>query len=143
MSAEWFAVRKAPVEVEARGPISDPEQIETPEGTMDADAGDYIVRGVEGEVYPVKPDIFSKTYQRIGANMDVALKEEERMTLIKQLMTCHPNSQQSSPEETPIDDGQIEVLLDKLSPNWREANSSDKIRVRSITVHRSVILEDG
>ncbi len=37
--------------------------IETLEGTMRADPGDWIIRGVEGEFYPCKPDIFAKTYE--------------------------------------------------------------------------------
>ena len=36
----------------------------TPEGTMGARELDYIVKGVEGEFYPVKPTIFLKTYTR-------------------------------------------------------------------------------
>lgn len=37
--------------------------IPTLEGTMRATAGDYIIRGVNGELYPCKPDIFAKTYE--------------------------------------------------------------------------------
>lgn len=37
-------------------------RIGTLEGVMRAAAGDYIVRGVRGELYPVKPDIFAATY---------------------------------------------------------------------------------
>lgn len=36
--------------------------IKTLEGTMAVDAGDYIIKGVEGEFYPCKPGIFDKTY---------------------------------------------------------------------------------
>lgn len=38
--------------------------IRTLEGEMDANLGDYIIRGVNGELYPCKPDIFDKTYER-------------------------------------------------------------------------------
>jgi len=38
--------------------------IETLEGTMKANKGDYIILGVIHEVYPCKPDIFEKTYER-------------------------------------------------------------------------------
>lgn len=38
-------------------------EIETLEGTMRAIPGDYIIRGVNGEFYPCKPDIFEKTYE--------------------------------------------------------------------------------
>ena len=41
-------------------------KIETREGTMRGNRGDWIVRGVEGELYPVKPDIFAKTYEPVG-----------------------------------------------------------------------------
>ena len=34
--------------------------VETLEGTMTASLGDYIVKGVNGEFYPVKPEIFEK-----------------------------------------------------------------------------------
>lgn len=36
--------------------------IETLEGTMIASVGDYIIKGVKGEIYPCKPDIFEATY---------------------------------------------------------------------------------
>ncbi|EFE65772.1 predicted protein [Streptomyces viridosporus ATCC 14672] len=39
--------------------------IETLEGTMRANLGDWIVRGVQGELYPVKPDIFAATYEPV------------------------------------------------------------------------------
>lgn len=37
--------------------------IETLEGTMHADPGDYIITGSEGETWPVKKEIFEKNYQ--------------------------------------------------------------------------------
>ena len=39
--------------------------IKTLEGTMFATCGDYIVKGVNGEFYPCKPDIFEKTYELV------------------------------------------------------------------------------
>ena len=38
--------------------------INTLEGIMKSDKGDYIILGVNGEVYPCKPDIFEKTYDK-------------------------------------------------------------------------------
>lgn len=35
----------------------------TLEGTMTVRQGDYVVRGVAGEFYPVRPDIFEQTYE--------------------------------------------------------------------------------
>jgi len=39
--------------------------IETLEGNMLASAGDYIIKGVKGEFYPCKPDIFEQTYEEV------------------------------------------------------------------------------
>lgn len=78
--------RKKPVEVEAMLYDGDPEQcqrihdwmgykhsptgscesgivIKTLEGEMLASVGDYIIRGVRGEFYPCKPDIFDATHE--------------------------------------------------------------------------------
>lgn len=38
--------------------------IRTLEGEMNANLGDYIIKGTNGELYPCKPDIFDKTYER-------------------------------------------------------------------------------
>jgi hypothetical protein len=40
--------------------------IDTLEGTMEASRGDWIIRGVKGELYPCKPDIFEATYDQVG-----------------------------------------------------------------------------
>lgn len=39
--------------------------IETLEGTMKASEGDYIIKGVQGEIYPCKPNIFEQTYEEV------------------------------------------------------------------------------
>ena len=39
--------------------------ISTLEGTMHADEGDWIIRGVKGQFYPCNPDIFSATYELV------------------------------------------------------------------------------
>lgn len=40
-------------------------QISTLEGDMRADLGDWIIKGVKGEFYPCKPDIFAATYEAV------------------------------------------------------------------------------
>lgn len=50
--------------------------IHTLEGDMRADPGDWIIKGVNGEFYPCKPDIFDKTYvedRRNGGDFSAAL----------------------------------------------------------------------
>lgn len=39
-------------------------KITTLEGDMSADIGDYIIKGIMGEFYPCKPDIFVLTYEK-------------------------------------------------------------------------------
>lgn len=40
-------------------------EIRTLEGTHRADEGDYIIKGIAGEFYPCKPDIFAATYEEV------------------------------------------------------------------------------
>jgi len=40
--------------------------IKTLEGDMIAEVGDWIIKGVNGEFYPCKPDIFGKTYEAVN-----------------------------------------------------------------------------
>ena len=46
--------------------------IDTLEGTMRVDYGDYIIKGIQGEFYPCKPDIFLATYEEVmeDGNLD-------------------------------------------------------------------------
>jgi hypothetical protein len=42
----------------------------TLEGTMTVSRGDYVIRGIKGEIYPCKPDIFEATYEPYEATND-------------------------------------------------------------------------
>lgn len=39
--------------------------IQTLEGVHEASIGDYIIKGIKGEFYPCKPDIFEETYEEV------------------------------------------------------------------------------
>ena len=57
--------RKKPVIVEAyQTPVE--VVIDTPEGRMIARPGDWVVTGVQGEQYPVKPEIFEASYEPLA-----------------------------------------------------------------------------
>lgn len=60
--AKAKSYRKRPVVVQAVQVFA-PQIIRTLEGDIIASAGDWIIKGVNGEVYPCKPDIFVKTYE--------------------------------------------------------------------------------
>ncbi|MDD3336764.1 MAG: hypothetical protein PHI98_14840 [Eubacteriales bacterium] len=54
--------RKKPVMIDAYQTDKEMD-IETLEGVMHANVGDYIITGVDGEQYPCKPGIFAQTYE--------------------------------------------------------------------------------
>ena len=61
--------RKKPIIIDAYQ--TDVEMdIETPEGVMHANVGDYIITGVKGEKYPCNADIFEATYEVIGESTE-------------------------------------------------------------------------
>ena len=45
---------------------NDELNIHTLEGNMIARVGDWIIKGVKGEFYPCKPDIFENTYEEVN-----------------------------------------------------------------------------
>ncbi|MBB1096126.1 MULTISPECIES: hypothetical protein [Lactobacillaceae] len=60
-----YKVVKKSIPVEAYQ-TKKPLDIKTLEGVMHANAGDWIITGVEGEQWPVKKEIFEKTYRIIS-----------------------------------------------------------------------------
>ena len=64
---EFKKYRKIPVIIEAYQTDKEME-IETLEGTMKANKGDWIIKGVKGELYPCKPDVFEMTYEKVNDN---------------------------------------------------------------------------
>lgn len=55
------------IEIEFDGKSMDPKvKIETLEGAIYASIGDMIIKGIHGEFYPCKPDIFHKSYNKEG-----------------------------------------------------------------------------
>jgi len=70
--------------------LSDDLKIPTLEGVMTAKSGDFIVRGIKGELYPVKPDIFNELHTKKSDYIDridqlttrIAELETERDILI-------------------------------------------------------------
>lgn len=60
-------------------------RIETLEGVMTASLNDFIIKGVAGEFYPCKPDIFEATYEPVGDEMLATAAPtwvDMRMTLV-------------------------------------------------------------
>jgi len=71
---DWFMDKVTTNEIVLRGERGDlrSAEIKTLEGVMVGNKGDFAIKGVNGEIYPCKPDIFSKTYEPVkpGAEAD-------------------------------------------------------------------------
>lgn len=83
--------------------------IKTLEGTMKAGYGDYIIKGVQGELYPCKPDIFLKTYEEV----DNAETQEERKTYLSEYLKEHNCSYKEFMEHQEMYNGFCPVGLEE------------------------------
>lgn len=77
IEAVRFRTGEQPSELAAdvvNGKVRYPEDgtilIDTMEGVMTGNSGDWIIRGIKGELYPCKPDIFAATYELVAERMD-------------------------------------------------------------------------
>lgn len=63
----WFENSERENQVRILTPDGYPSYVEvkTLEGTMRGNIGDWIIKGVNGELYPCKHDIFEKTYEAV------------------------------------------------------------------------------
>ena len=65
---QWLGTNLSEIDDFVGGSIANKNTIliiHTLEGDMEASIGDYIIKGVNGEFYPCKPDIFAKTYEEV------------------------------------------------------------------------------
>lgn len=61
-SETFYAVRKLPVIVSAIR-LNEPFEVDTLEGIMQGNPGDWLIKGVEGELYPCKNIVFKAIYE--------------------------------------------------------------------------------
>ena len=59
---DWFMDRVSDLSIITHESMC---QIQTLEGEMRGDKGDWIIKGIKGEIYPCKPDIFMATYEPV------------------------------------------------------------------------------
>lgn len=76
-SEKWFreALEKGIGEVGGVWVLHGTLCVGTLEGTMRADPGDYLIRGIIGELYPCKREIFDKTYDLVSYPIPNSAKE--------------------------------------------------------------------
>jgi hypothetical protein len=61
---EWFDVVSTPTEKKAHGPLNNEVVIQTREGEVVAEPGDYLIMEDDGNVYPIGPEKFDEYYRR-------------------------------------------------------------------------------
>lgn len=109
--------RKNPVTIRAMK-LSEPMTIETLEGDMLGNTGDWLIQGVEGEFYPCKDSVFRKTYSSQDATLNdfyisnkdapepilrdyfLTAKQVERREFVKKHFTAITQAWQSDPNPT-------------------------------------------
>ena len=65
-------------------------QIHTLEGVMTGNYGDFIIKGVKGEIYPCKEDIFRATYDCANGDsqLEISPEEDPEVVLYRLLQFC-------------------------------------------------------
>ena len=63
---QWFYGKKLFGVVDNDSMTANVPYIETLEGKLWVSEGDWIIKGINGELYPCKPDIFEKTYEKVN-----------------------------------------------------------------------------
>jgi hypothetical protein len=80
---EWGRARRKPIVVDYREVKGDSETFWTPEGLRQAfSRTDYIIKGAVGELYPIKKDIFHKTYDIVVPYVDMDVNSPELKKLL-------------------------------------------------------------
>ena len=103
----------------------------TLEGSMTARKGDYIVKGIKGEPYPVKPDIFEATYGSVDAQKDWRAAVTEANDLLNDVIGLEAAGDMEVPEH-PF--ARILRAADELGSveDWMTTETDDEQPPRSV-----------
>lgn len=85
-------------------------EIKTLEGIMTAKTGDYIIKGIQGELYSCQPDIFGMTYEKFEADPPAQTLAEQAIDKLQDLILTSVNLTKEQKEQ--IKDV-IEILEEK------------------------------
>ncbi len=115
---------------------SDGLKIYTLEGKMRADVGDWIIKGVKGEHYPCKPDVFELTYEpartQLPSQVDEVVEVVERLQM--QLVACGVVALANTPESA--------ARARDMHPDYMSASCSDVMRAVDREMHQRAALLD-
>ncbi|MEF9991344.1 MAG: hypothetical protein RR657_01585 [Peptostreptococcaceae bacterium] len=105
-SVEWLLPQLKSGEI---GRSTGKLHIKTLEGIMQANVGDYVIKGINDEFYPCKPDIFEKTYEEVKP-----VSETEHIKQICKPIVSYIEEYAHPHTQIIITDKQIRVVEDKL-----------------------------
>ncbi len=103
--------------------------IKTLEGNMKVSKGDYIIKGVQGEFYPCKPDIFEMTYEKVnGENPEIMTKETSLNVIVESLIEGEASFLMTCPscDKSTISSQQV-YIHDNIKREWYCRNCGQKL----------------
>ena len=112
-------------------------EIETLEGTMKASKGDYIIKGVQGEYYPCKPDVFEMTYDKVDFEETPAKTIDDYFNEWEDLLKTIDEKSEDlyvlknsliRAEQEIIDNTDFKALFGKNNADVRKAYLKDKLQ---------------
>jgi hypothetical protein len=120
--------------------------IPTLEGTMTAKVGDWIIRGVKGEVYPCKPDIFEATYELAAPNVssESSVPDGEKEKIQHSLDTRVYFLEEDATVLYAVPDGYEQECLKQGTRIWLARWTEDQLedaRRRAIELHNKLRVE--
>lgn len=121
----FFAVKK-PIVIKVLR-LDEPSLIETKEGTMTAKTGDYLLEGVEGEVYAVDKDIFEKTYVVVDDSPNhklIPLDPGDIQTIMFATNMAQYYLLQTRHKNTKKQDKQLEITLNSFANLQQKLNKN-------------------
>ena len=111
--------------------------IKTLEGTMKANFGDYVIKGVQGEVYPCKPDIFDKTYEKVELENEEKWSSTSNLNYITSLRTGKILNYSKSDEIYPYPIKSTDIYTSYLD-NFLIISSLLKVLIQFVLFHASL-----
>ena len=125
--------------------------IKTLEGTMLASIGDYIIKGVKGEFYPCKPDIFEATYDKVEVSEEEAEAEDIQLSIGNIRIVVSQATLQTIIDELECDPWVVEVGYEtnpiqiKFVVEYPKGKVPDGTKEASFTIYEgtAIVRENG
>ena len=97
-------------------------RIATLEGVMTAQPGDWVIRGVKGEIYPCKPDIFAATYE-------AADQQPASGAAHAGYSTMQPHQQRVVDEKAELDERLRKLMTFTITPTFAGLDEAERNRL--------------